>query len=319
MDYNWIDDFISNEVLTYDVKNNEDELYVKSCCEYILYCYQIKSHQIKLTEQNYCTLLKLTDCTQLIYCKHILDLCLNGTTNETQEKYPDSVEYFYVLDLIKGRSNEKFWNVIFSNFLRRISDKGITENEAYNLTHYIFYSTNFGINCKILQLNLKLKISLTAILDLCVSKFESEKNWDLCFELYICLLIVDSQYEIVMKKISTYHSIFYSGQGWILSNGDNKKYFEVNYSNLNFKQKYSLFHTTLLYNLLTVKIQNYSQQLSLNAGADTNKEFTYEAGANKSSQLCSVGGSELEYGESFKLAVLKSLSPTKVVESWRIS
>lgn len=259
MDFNWIDDFITNEVLTYDSKINENELYVKSCCEYILYCYQLKNHKSVLSKQKIEILEKIADCNQIIYCKHILELCLFNKTSEPLEKYPDSIEFLYVLDLINGNSNIKLWNSIFSNFFRRISDNGITETEAYNLTHYIFYSTNFGEKCEIFETNINLKTSITSILNLCVTKFENEKNWDLCFELYICLLIVDSQYELMTKKISETSLIFFSKQGWVLSNGNNKNYFEINYQSLNFKQKYSLFHTTLLFDLLNVKIKNYAQ------------------------------------------------------------
>lgn len=256
MNFNWIDDFITNEVLTYDSEINENELYVKSCCEYILYCYQLKKHENILSKQKKKILKKIANCNQIIYCKHILELCLFDKTNKPLEKYPDSIEFFYVLDLMQGKSNIKFWNSVLSIFFRRISKNGITEIEAYNLTHYIFYSTNFGEKCEIFELNIDLKTFLLSLINLCIMKFEYEKNWDLCFELYICLLIVDSQYEIISKKINANLLTFVSNQGWILSNGNNKSYFEKNYHNLTFKQKYSLFHTTLLFELLNVKIKN---------------------------------------------------------------
>lgn len=249
---NWINSFIQSEVLVHSSIN--EELRTKASCEYILYCY-INQSFTHLDIDTVSTLKKIETTSKLEYYKPLLDVCLNRNNGEFVEKI-DCLESKYVQSIFNKDFDFIYWTNIIIHYIKSFLSKGLDTENSYNLTHIIFYSTNFGLNEYSSEMNAQIKSILIEFVELAINRARKDFNWDLIRELYLCLIILApiKLFE-VSKSVSLEDKRIKSKYGWYLSDGNNRLFYEQNYDNLCLKEKYSLFHTTLICSILENKLR----------------------------------------------------------------
>ena len=249
---NWIDSFVVDEILVCNLKNKD--LQTKSCCEFLLFCYNLKlrgaldSAKLELLRK-----IKLDDHIQ--FYDPLLQICLDGLINIDILKI-ECVENKFIESTVQGYINYDYWLSLTNKHLYNIILNGLEKKSIYRLTHIIFYSTNFGTNDFIAKIDSRIKNIILDILIVCSNYCERKQNWDLLRELYLSLLYVEPSYQLfIQKKLRVEDRKIKSRMGWYLSDGENLAFYEKQYSQLAFIQKYSLFHTTLICELLEISIQ----------------------------------------------------------------
>ncbi|PPK87749.1 hypothetical protein CLV84_0700 [Neolewinella xylanilytica] len=251
---NWIDSFISDNILVCD--SAYVELQTKACCEYVLYCSQLKQREI-LTEKHISILNKIR-FSNVAYFEPLLNFCILEELPEISLKLPPSIEVKYIISIISNNEDYSYWNRLLCLFLRKFAVSGLSRHNMYEFTHVIFYSSNFGLNRFISQLDNSIVASLVEITGCCIKICNLSLNWDLARELYLVLLILDSSCSAeIMQLVNTENNVIKSKQGWFLSDGKNLGYYEKLENDLSFTQKYSLYHTTLICSLLEIVIASH--------------------------------------------------------------
>ena len=150
------------------------------------------------------------------------------------------------------------WSESLVNTFKKIEANGFNLKNAYLLTHIIFYSTCFGRSSYWKYKN-KLICILSDILDVFEEISRKECNWDLLREIYLSKIYLNIEDVSVIKShFRNENSIILSSQEWFLSDGVRLKYFERKYKTLTHKERYSLFHTTIISLLLKHELNKES-------------------------------------------------------------
>lgn len=254
---NWVNSFVCNEILVCNSINKE--LQTKSCCEFLLFCYNLKL--IGKLDYERINLLKLFESiVDIQFYKPLYQICTNDLENIETDKM-ECIENKFIESVVTGYDNYDYWLSLLNKHLMAIVKTGLNKQSIYNLTHIVFYSTNFGNNDFINRINIDIKKIIEDILKICITFCEKNYNWDLLREVYLSMYYFDTVYNNEFKtRIKSENKHIKSNMGWYLSDGLNLEYFENNYHELSFIQKYSLYHTTLICELLekTISKKNYA-------------------------------------------------------------
>lgn len=254
----WSLSFLENEILV--CNSNYSELQTKSCCEFILFCFQLK--QNKLLNSNYKTVLRAIESkTDSVYYEPLLKICLDKRTAFIKKENV-GIESAYIDSILENYPDFYFWNNLLLSFIQKVISRGMDRLTMYEFTHVIFYATNFGHNTFLDQVPNNIKNAVKNIILDCIHVCRTTENWDLLREFYITLLIFEPKYvTIITNAVYIENCIMKSEHGWFLSNGRDLRYYENNYESLSFKQKYCLYHTTLISELLDVYLRDVKASL----------------------------------------------------------
>jgi hypothetical protein len=241
----WLNSYIKDLIIS---NSSNDELLSKALGEFSLYCFFLKRNNcLDSTNKEILTSI-FNKYVNLNHLSYFTFYCLDKDySNLNYTLDTKCLELFYINSFFFKK--EMDWNSYYYDYIKDINEKGITIDNTYFLTHIIYYSEDFGLSS--LSLNGKLLIIIKNILELSETKFRNLHNWDVLREIYLSRCIIDESYnKKVYKLIEDENKFIKSKFGWYLSDGKNIEYYEKNYNLLSSRQKYSLFHTTLVSKLL---------------------------------------------------------------------
>ena len=249
----WVLNFIENEVLTNE--SPKQDWLAKVVGEFSLYCYicSSKGGITPFVRETLETLdaLHFDSPHFKLLSRQVLGKELDKSLLLSAE---GSLEYdFLSYSCFKTSVN---WTSRASMFLESFFLNGFNIENAYFLTHVIFYSTDFGKK-NYWDSKPRTKNLLSDCLEKYALQFSKEENWDLLQEIYLAQVYLSphkkNQTFTNFKQIESY---FVSKDGWCLSDGKRIEYYERNYHQLPFIQKYSLFHTTIINLMLKIELSD---------------------------------------------------------------
>jgi len=189
-------------------------------------------------------------------------LCLDLAESKCKEKFPyieeitskkghvsSNIELAYILSKCGVDLPSGYWNrqliELFNRFLN--CEESSYRTILYDLTHIIFFATNFGYN----EFPEKTSGLTTSSSEILLESFKTsvfEKDWDLAIELIISLVIIKSDRVSFERLLEMVNSLLQNqrADGAFVSDGDPESKPEV----ISYKNAYSVFHTTTIAVLL---------------------------------------------------------------------
>jgi len=257
----WVVNYFSETLLEIDPLIDKTIFY-KSIGEFTLFCYLLKRNDLLISDYlnliNKASKLDYKDYVGGIYIKKLIAICLDiNYCNNNKEIIEDysSIEELYFISIFNSINCNKEWDQQVLEFISVIKKEGLDIKSLYHLTHLIFFSSNFGFNMYWIKCDNQIKRVIIDILYLGLSKCKISQNWDLLNELYLCFIFIEKEFITnFSQEIFSSFSLYKSKYGWYLSDGNNLKFYEDNFSKLNFKHLYSIFHTTIITELLITEL-----------------------------------------------------------------
>jgi hypothetical protein len=258
----WAIHYLS-EILSLSDDGIVKNLKFKSLGEFSLFCYLLKRDN--LLSQEYLDVIQ--NITSKEYEGYEGKKVINGLIcycletklpfdKEEKSKEFNSVEELYFTSIFHHIECDKCWDRQIVEFIDLIQNQGLSSESLYFLTHLVFYSSDFGGNIYWTKFNGKIVSVILDVTKAGIVSCKKSKNWDLLFELYLSLIFI-SREQALNLKAEIYSLLKYNKSkfGWYLSDGSNLKSYEKNFKQLKINHAYSLFHTTLIAELLLKELE----------------------------------------------------------------
>lgn len=152
------------------------------------------------------------------------------------------IEQAYFLEASGFELPATFWDSAARSHLKKAAVSGCSLAEVYQLTHVIYFGTDFGERrfCE------EIEPILIALVLASIPRAVEIENWDATAELGLALLCLSSRHYDVALSTITLLKEKQSSYGWVLSDGNRLPVYEARNSELTDRESYSLFHTTLV-------------------------------------------------------------------------
>lgn len=184
-------------------------------------------------------------------------LSIENDVTRIQTIKPDedniSIEHAYILGVSGKEQNKEYWSIAASMLMKEMLNDGASRKWLYQLTHLVFFNSNFGSNKPSLGMA---SVLISSIYDICRSTFfdaVQNKDWDLAIELALaCSYLRDENSIDSDMQLHITDSILKQqlANGCVLSDGE----WRDMPSKFNSKLSYSLFHTTTVAILLLLEL-----------------------------------------------------------------
>lgn len=170
-----------------------------------------------------------------------------------------SLEHAFFMECLGLTIPQIYWQLATLELLQVIGLEGFSLKWMYQMTHLVFFASDFGRSS--LMIDPHLSKIIRDLLKEALKLTMNSQNWDLTAELAISLLFldyvdIDKDYSLIDSACLTVFSQ-QSISGWVLSDGELLPNGWINNLNLHdSKTRYSLFHTTIVSILLFVFYAN---------------------------------------------------------------
>jgi hypothetical protein len=251
------------EILSNGNSTLDKDIKYKSIGEFTLFCFLLKRDNLLIPDYlNLVRKMNGLDYKEYKgkkYIKGLICLCLETIALDKKKEIKkefNSIEELYFISVFHKINSNSSWDKAIIEFICLTQREGLNIASLYNLTHLVFYSSDFGHSDYWTKVNQKLMSIILDIIEVGITKCKRFKNWDLLVELYLSLIFIHREQifnlqDEMCKCIHFNKSKF----GWYLSDGDNLKFYEENFNTLNINHVYCIFHTTLVTELLLKELQ----------------------------------------------------------------
>lgn len=206
--------------------------------------------------------------SQLKECQlaHFLDQAFSQDTYFCAEKYRIisridnecvSIEHAFLMESVGLYVHQSYWLDASLQFLRSSECSGIGTSEFYQLTHLVFFSTQFGM--RDIPIPKLVKRALYCLVTRAIDHALTDKNCDLLAEVCISAILLDNKFS---KSTRCRRALELLGQsqsaiGWFLSDYSCQSLStDLSFNIQNEWIAYSLFHTTCVCILLDTVLTN---------------------------------------------------------------
>ena len=171
----------------------------------------------------------------------------------------EHIYFAYFYQLSGGKIEVDFWEKALSNTIALFSSKGLTKKLVYQLTHFLFFCTDFGLQSLSCLKEDTYIHRVNELLWTSCNHFVKNKEYDLLIEVLLsieCLKKTDCTKNII-DHFKSWQSVFkesQSGQGYFLPEATDIDLGQFSLKTNSYQILYPIFHTTIVAVLLGLKL-----------------------------------------------------------------